>query len=264
MLSSTMTPLLPQIEEVTGEAFLQSLARGLAVLTAFRPERGRLTMAQVAKATGLTRAGARRILLTLEHLGYVSVDKRLFFLTSQVLDLTAGYSAQPLWETTRKVLQSIAGKLNETVSAGTLDGHDVVYAVRVRSSHLLHLELKEGARLPAHASSMGRVLLAALPPGSLERYLRTTELMRYTRCTITNPSLLRQRLQEVRQQGWCAVRDEIEEGICGVSVPLVDSSGRTVAALNVSVSSKRATARLIGKTIVPALREAAKSISAML
>ncbi len=261
MLSPTTTPLLPRESE---EVFVQSLARGLAVLTAFRPGRERLTMAQVAKATGLTRAGTRRILLTLEHLGYVSVDRRLFFLTAQVLDLTSGYSAQPLWETTRKVLQSVAETLNETVSAGILNGNDVVYAVRVRSSHLLHLELKEGARLPAHASSMGRVLLAALPPGSLERYLRTTELTRYTRSTITDPRLLRQRLQEARQQGWCVVRDEIEDGICGVSVPLLDSSGKTLAALNVSVSSKRATAQLIGKTIVPALREAAKSVNAML
>lgn len=253
-----------QTDAAGADAYLQSLARGLAVFVAFRPGQERLTIAQVAKATGLTRAGARRILLTLEHLGYVASDKRLFFLTSQVLNLVAGYSAQPVWETTRKVLQPVAEKLNETVSAGILDGTEVVYTVRIRSSHLLHLDLKEGARLPAHASSMGRVLLAALPPGSLERYLRTAELTRYTAATVTDPGILRKRVEEVRKQGWCAVHGELEDGYSGVSVPLVSASGKTIAALNVGLRSTRATQQMIVKTIVPMLREAAQSIATSL
>jgi IclR family pca regulon transcriptional regulator len=257
--------LLPQQTDAAGgDAYLQSFARGLAVLVAFTPGQERLTIAQVAKATRLTRAGARRILLTLEHLGYVASDKRLFFLTSQVLHLVAGYSAQPVWETTRKVLKSVAEKLNETVSAGILDGTEVVYTVRIRSAHLLHLDLKEGARLPAHASSMGRVLLAALPPGSLERYLRTAELRRYTAATVTDPDILRKRVDEVRKQGWCAVHGEIEDGHSGVSVPLADASGKTIAALNVGLRSGHASPQIIGKTIVPVLREAARSIAASL
>jgi IclR family pca regulon transcriptional regulator len=265
MLSPNPTPWFPrETQDETSDAFIQSLARGLAVLTAFKAGHERLTMAEVAKATGLTRASARRILLTLEHLGYVSLDRRLFFLTAQVLDLVSGYSAQPLWEKTHKVLQALAKQLDETVSAGILDGHDVVYTVRVRSSHLLHLELKEGTRLPAHASSMGRILLAALPPGSLERFLRTSKLAPYTPQTVTDPAVLRQRLKEAQHQGWCVARDEIVEGICCVSVPLVDSSGKTLAALSASISSKRATMQLIGGTIVPALREAAESINAIL
>jgi IclR family pca regulon transcriptional regulator len=261
-----MTSLRPkQPDAGAGDAFLQSLARGLAVLTAFRPGRERLTIAQVAKATGLTRAGARRILLTLEHLGYAASDRRLFFLTAQVLDLVAGYSTLPIWETARKVLQSVAQKLNESVSAGVLDGFDVVYTVRVRSSsHLLHLDLKEGARMPPHASSIGRVLLAALPPGSLERYFRTTELTRYTAATVTDPAVLRKRLQEVREQGWCVVHGEMDERISGVAVPLTDPSGKTIGSLSISINCKRATARMIGRTVVPLLREAAQSITASL
>jgi IclR family pca regulon transcriptional regulator len=261
----TLTAPLPQEADAgTGDAFLQSLARGLAVLTAFRPGQERLIIAQVARTAGLTRAGARRILLTLEHLGYVATDKRQFFLTPQVLDLVAGYSARPIWETARKVLQSVAAKLNETVSAGVLDGTEVVYTVRVRSSHFLHLDVKEGARVPAHASSMGRIFLAALPPSSLRQYFRNAELKRYTSSTITDPDTLRKRLESVREQGWCAVRDEIEEGITGVSVPLTDPAGRTIAALNVSISSQRATAQMIGKTIVPVLREAVQTVVALL
>lgn len=260
MLLSPTTPPEPGVREDPASVFVHSLARGFAVLTAFTPGRERLTIAQVAKATGLTRAGARRILLTLEQLGYVSTDRRQFFLTAQVLNLVSGFSAQALWDTARKVLQTVAETLNETVSAGILSGGEVVYTVRVRSSHLLHVELKEGSRLPAHAASMGRVLLAALPGGALERYLRTTEFTRYTRRTTTDPDVLRKRLDEVRAQGWCAVYDEIEEGLCAVAVPLIDSSGKTLGAINVCLSSNRATPQMVSKTIVPLLRQAAKSI----
>jgi hypothetical protein len=107
---------------------------------------------------------------------------------------------------------------------------------------------------------MGGVLLAALPGGALERYLRTTEFTRYTRRTVTDPDVLRKRLDEVRAQGWCAVHDEIEEGLCGVAVPLIDSSGKKLGAINVCLSSNRATPQMVSKTIVPLLRQAAKSI----
>lgn len=247
-------------EREAPDEVIQSLVRGLELLRAFGPGNDRMTIAQAAKVAGLTRAGARRILLTLESLGYVHSNGRDYFLTARVLELGQGFLAQPLWQAARPVLLSVARTLNETVSAGVLDGHDVVYTVRVRSSRILQLELRAGARLPAHASSTGRVLLAALPHAALDRYFRHATLTRFTKRTVVDPAILRKRLQEVRAQGWCHVRDEMEEGISGVAVPLLDRAGHTVAALNVSTNSDRTNVREVKNTIVPTLREAAESI----
>lgn len=155
---------------------IHSLARGIELLRAFGPTSDRMTIAQAAKATGLTRAGARRILLTLESMGCVRSDGRQYWLTARVLEFGQGFLAQPLWQIVRPVLLSIAQTLNETVSAGVLDGHEVVYTVRTRSSRVLQLELRPGARLPAYASSIGRVLLAALPARRPRALLRRGEL----------------------------------------------------------------------------------------
>ncbi len=239
---------------------IHSLARGIELLRAFGPENTRMTIAQAAKAANLTRAGARRVLLTLENLGYVCSDGRQYWLTARVLEFGQGYLAQPLWHIVRPVLLSVARTLNETVSAGVLDGLDVVYTVRTRSSRVLQLELRPGARLPAYASSIGRVLLAALPPNALERYFAQAQFVQFTRFTIADPATLRKRLAQVREQGWCHVRDELEGGISGAAVPLLDPAGRTIAALNVSTNTDRTTVRSIKSTMVPLLLEAAASI----
>ena len=232
------------------------------MLRAFAPGHERLTIADAAARAGLTRAGARRILLTLQHLGYVRSDSRHFFLTGRVLDLAQGFGERRLWDSTRPVLQSVADTLNETTSAGILDGGEVVYVLRIQSARLLHLGVSAGSRLPAHVSSMGRVLLAALPPRALEDYLRTSPLRRFTKFTVTDPGVLRARLAEVRQQGWAYVKGEIEEGVSGVSVPLADRAGRVMAALNVSTNAERASMQEVRRTIVPALQAAALEISA--
>lgn len=244
------------------DGFIQSLARGITVIKAFKPGFEKLTMAEVAAACGLTRAGARRILLTLQDLGYVGYEDRRFFLTSRILELGQGFLRQSLWEKTRPALQTVANTLNETASAGVLDGVDVVYTLRLRSSRMLQLELRPGAHLPAHASSMGRVLLAALPPSDLSRYFRHAEFTSYTPHTVTDPEILREKLKEVREQHWCYVRGEIDEGNGGVSVPLMDKNGDALAALNVSISNDRATMRVVKSTIVPMLQSAAAAIAA--
>jgi IclR family transcriptional regulator, pca regulon regulatory protein len=250
----------PTLQHDSGDEVIQSLARGIEVLRAFGAAKDRMTIAEAAKISGLTRAGARRVLLTLEKLGYVRSDGRQYSLTARVLELGQGFLAQPLWQTVRPALLSIANTLNETVSAGVLDGHDVVYTVRVRSSRILQLELRAGARLPAYASSIGRVLLAALPPVALERYFRHATFTPFTKSTVVDPAALRERLEEVRAQGWCHVRDEMETGVAGVGVPLIDSSGQTIAAINVSTTSDRTSVRMAKTTIVPVLREAATQI----
>lgn len=248
----------------SGDGFVQSVARGLAVMRAFGPGRERLTMAQVASAAQLTRAGARRILLTLHNLGYVAIDGRFFYLTSRVLELGRGYLAQSLWEVTRPELETLSEAVNETASAGVLDGFDVVYTVRVRSPRILQLELSPGAHLPAHGSSMGQVLLAALPPVDLASYMRQATFEKFTANTLDSRDALMARLQLVRQQGWCVARGEIEEGTSGVSVALTDGEDRTLAAINVSLNTDRATPEHVEHVILPALRKAAAAIAAKL
>jgi IclR family transcriptional regulator, pca regulon regulatory protein len=242
------------------EGLIQSLARGIEVLRAFGQENDRMTIAEAARATGLTRAGARRILLTLERLGYVRSDGRHYYMTARVLELGRGFLAQPLWRVVRPALLTVSQALNETVSAGVLDGHDVVYTMRVRSSRVLQLELRAGARLPAFVSSMGRVLLASLAPAALNRYFATATLTPFTELTLVEPDALRKQVELVRAQGWCHARNEIEPGVCCVAVPIVDPAGRTVAALNVSTRSDRTSPQTAKNTILPLLRAAAATI----
>lgn len=256
-IAPVIRPSAPDPTDESDDEAIQSLARGMEVLRAFGSNSS-MTIAEAAKATGLTRAGARRILITFEKLGYVRSDKRHYTLTARILELGHGFLAQPLWQVTRPILLSVANALNETVSAGVLDGNDVRYVVRVRSSRLLHVELREGARMPAYASSIGRVLLASLPSAALERYLRHATFTRFTKFTIVDPDILRTRLREVREQGWSYVRDETEIGYSGVSVPLIGPAGQTIAALN--VNSNHTPARTAKTTAVTLLREAAAAI----
>lgn len=221
-------------------------------------------MAEVATAARLTRAGARRVLLTLKELGYVGANGRDFFLTSRILELTEGYLRQTLWDQIRPAFQSIADTLNETVSAGVLEGYDVVYTLRVRSTRILHWEVRVGTHLPAHVTSIGRVLLAALPPAELVKYLQQAKLKRYTKFTVTDPDELRRILKEVRQQGWCYVQGEIEETLSSIAVPLVDRKGKTLAALSISMNTERATLRTIKTDILPLLQRTAASITSSL
>lgn len=246
------------------DRFVQSLARGLAVIEAFRPTRERLTMAQVASICGLTRAGARRILLTLNQLGYVSLEGRYFQLTPRILELGAGHLKQSLWETAQPILEQAAVVLNESVSAGELEALDVVYRARARPPKLIHVALAPGAHLPAFASAMGNVLLAALPEPELERYLAVAKFPALTPFTITGRDALRHRLDEVRRQGWICVRGEIDERFACVALPVVDRSGATLAAVNVGMPITRADDEFIRKTVVPGLQDAAGAISAAL
>ncbi len=242
----------------TSDEVIQSLARGMEVLRAFGAGHDKMTIAEAAKFTGLTRAGARRILLTLENLGYVRSDGRHYSLTARVLEIGRGFLAQPVWQVIQPTLLSVANTLNEPVSAGVLDGNEVVYVVRVRSSRILQPDLRVGARLPAHATSIGNVLLAALPPVALERHLRHTAFTRYTKFTVVDPAILRERLREVRTQGWAYCRDELEIGHSGVAVPLIDPARQTIAAL--SSLSSHVSARVAKTTIVARLQEAAAAI----
>lgn len=251
-------------EHERDDGFVQSLARGLSVIEAFRPGRERLTMAQIAAACGLTRAGARRILLTLNRLGYVSLEGRFFQLTPRILELGAGHVRKSLWEIAQPVLEEVAVSLNESASAGVLDGADVVYTVRARPQKVLHIALSPGAHLPAFASAMGRVLLAALPSDELESFLERVETTRLTPFTVQGRDALRDRIARVRDEGWTCARGEIDERYACVAVPLVDRAGRTLAALNASMGIGRADADFVERRVAPDLQRAAHAIAAAL
>lgn len=248
-----------------GDSYVQSFARGLAVIRAFNAEAPRQTLTEVAKRCGLTRAGARRILLTLETLGYVRSDGRLFSLTPKILDLGFAYlSSQPLWQFAEPVMQTLVNELKESCSAAVLEGEDIVYVMRVPARKIMSINLGLGSRLPAWCTSMGRVLLAALDDAALEAHLSGVQLQRCTGRTVMSMPELRERIAAAREQGWCLVNQELEEGLVSLAAPIVDRSGRAIAALNISGQVNRTPPEVMLQSCLPRLLGAAQSISRLL
>lgn len=243
------------------ETYIQSLARGLAVFRSFQPGRERLTMAEVAHACDVTRAGARRVLLTLQDLGYVAQEGREYFLTSRVLELSDCFLKQSIWQTAKPVLQGVVDTLNETASIGVLEQFEVIYVLRIRSSRLLHLDHLSAGPPHTHTSSIGRVLLAGLRPSQLRRYLQQAEFERYTPHTVCDRDRYVELIDEVRERGWCQSRGEVDEAVAGVAVPIKNSEGETVAAISIGSTNERASPEYVRETIVPVLQAAAETIS---
>jgi IclR family pca regulon transcriptional regulator len=243
---------------------LQSLERGIAVIQVFSRERPALTLSEVARLTGITRATARRILLTLEDLGHVRSDGRLFSLTPRVLTLGWAYlSSLNLWETAQPLMEELTQQTNESCSAATLDLPDVVYVARVPTHRIMTIALGVGTRLPAHCTSMGRVLLAALGDEELDGFLASARLEAYTDRTITEPDRLRRTIQTVRDQGWALVDQELEIGLRSIAAPLrID--GRTIAAINVSAAAPRVPLEQLRGRFLPELLKTAEMISTAL
>ncbi|WP_277552107.1 IclR family transcriptional regulator domain-containing protein [Kocuria oceani] len=255
----------PAEERGTPGQFVQSLARGLQVITAFDARHPRMTLSDVARRTGLTRATARRFLLTLEELGYVRTDGRLFELTPRVLQLGFSYlSALSLPALAGPHLEALSAQVEESTSASVLDGSDIVYVARVSTHRIMTVAIAVGTRFPAHATSMGRVLLAGLDVQQLAEYLRTARLERLTEHTLTDPAALEADLRRVRAQGWALVDQELEIGLRSLAAPVTDRAGRVVAAVNVSmrVGMPGASAGDPVRDVVPALLECARRISA--
>jgi IclR family pca regulon transcriptional regulator len=241
---------------------IQALERGLAVLQVFDREHPALTLSEVARLAGTTRATARRILLTLERLGHVRSDGRRFALTPRVLSLGWAYlSSLDIWEIAQPLMQELAARTGESCSAATLDLPDVVYVARVPTRRIMSITLGVGTRLPAHATSMGRVLLADLPPEELDAFLSQTTLAAYTQRTITDPARLRRVLDQTREQGWAMVDQELELGLRSVAAPLRGADGRVIAALNVSAAASRVASEDLRADFVPRLVETAQTIS---
>jgi IclR family transcriptional regulator, pca regulon regulatory protein len=241
---------------------LQSLERGMAVIQIFSRERPALTLSDVARLTGTTRATARRILLTLEKLGHVRSDGRLFSLTPRVLTLGWAYlSSLNLWEVAQPLMEELVEETRESCSAATLDLPDIVYVARVPTRRIMTISLGVGSRLPAHATAMGRVLLADLPPDDLDGFLAATPLERYTDRTVTDEDALRAEVTKVREQGWAFVDQELEIGLRSIAVPMRGHGGRVMAALNTSAAVPRVSIEEFHERFLPALLQTAAGIS---
>ncbi len=251
--------------ERESDSYVQSLARGLSVICAFGPGRAAMTLSEVAEAAGITRAGARRILLTLQTLGYVHVEGRRFRLAPKILSLGYSYlSSLDFWSFAEPIMESLVERVHESCSASVLDGDDIVYVLRVPTRRIMSINLGIGSRLPAYAASMGRVLLAALGECELSDYLRTTKRKAYTPHTVYDADELGATLRTVRAQGWALVDQELEEGLRSIAVPLHNRSGRVVAALNVSAHASRVSIERMTSELLPELQRAQRTIDAAL
>lgn len=243
--------------------FVQSLERGLAVIRCFDAEAPELTLSEVARSSGLTRAAARRFLLTLADLGYVQTDGRLFSLTPRVLELGYAYlSSLTLPEIAEPHLETLVGELRESSSMSVLDGDEIVYVARVPVARIVTISITLGTRLPAYATSMGRVMLAGLSEPELEAYLERTPLEPLTGRTLTSRSALREEIERVRTQGYALNDQEREEGLRSVAVPIHDRRGKVVAAVNVATPANRRTLQQMRTEVLPALQATGKRIEA--
>ncbi|WP_250008584.1 IclR family transcriptional regulator C-terminal domain-containing protein [Actinoplanes sp. M2I2] len=242
---------------------VQSLERGLAVIRAFDAHRPELTLSEVARICDLTRAAARRFLLTLADLGYVRTDGRLFSLTPRVLELGYAYlSSLSLPDVAAPHLERLVAQVHESSSLSILDGDDIVYVARVPTSRIMAVSINLGTRFPAYATSMGRVLLAALPPPDLEAYLTRVRLDRLTARTVTSAAALRAELTRTGAQGYAIVDQELEEGLRAIAAPIHDRSGAVAGAVNVSVHAARATPDVMRRRLLPPLLATTAAIDA--
>ncbi|MBB2777630.1 UNVERIFIED_ORG: IclR family pca regulon transcriptional regulator [Comamonas terrigena] len=255
-----------EAEKKPGDTYVQSFARGLEVIRSFSADRPVQTLSEVAAQTGLTRAGARRILLTLQTLGYVvCADGKHFELTPRILDLGFAYlSSQPLWNLAMPAMETLSETVQESCSAGVLDGLEVVYVVRVHAHKIMSTNLGVGSRLPAFWTSMGRVLLAGLPQPQLLALLANCPREPFTRYTLTEDADLLAAIEAVRRQGWALINQELEEGLISVAAPLHNAQGQCVGAINVSGQANRTNAQEMQARIVPHLLRAAQTISLLM
>ena len=250
-------------ERTRGDHYVQSLARGLSVITAFGADAPEMTLSDVARSTGLTRAGARRFLLTLVDLGYVRFDGKLFRLAPRVFELGYAYlSSLSLTGIAEPHLEWLVGQTHESSSICVLDGADVVYVARVPTTRIMTVAINVGTRFPAYATSMGRVLLAGLEDSALEKYLADVELVELTRYTVKSVENLRTEVLRVRREGYALVDQELEHGLRSIAAPVRNKDGSVIAAINVSSHVSRITKEKARRQFLPPLLKAASAIEA--
>lgn len=254
--------MAPVHEEKSGQNHIQGLERGLAVLEAFDTDRPNPTATELATATQLPRPVVRRVLLTLQRLGYVATSNGRWTLTPRVLSIGQHYTAtHALAELAQPHLMSLAERTDESATLATFDGHEVVYIARVPVRRVVSVTVAPGTRAPAHATSLGRVMLAWEPDEQVQRVLAESGMPPLTPHTVTDPGQFRDILATVRQQGWSMVISEREEGLISLSAPVRDHTDRIIAAVASSTSTGRATPEGLREEVVPVLLDTAQRIS---
>ncbi|TFD59674.1 IclR family transcriptional regulator [Cryobacterium sp. Hh7] len=239
---------------------IQSIERGIQVLRAFGGHNAVLRASAVAASVGLPRPVVRRILLTFEHLGYAHSQDGLWSLTPRILELGAGYfGTSSLPEIAYPIMAEMVEKTSETCSVGVLDGTDVIHVARLEERRALPDAVRVGTRLPAHATAVGKVMLANLTDGALDDYFTVASLERFTSRTICEPALLRTRLDDVRSRGFDISIEELHPGMLAAAVPIV-VDGSVIGGLTVSSTTDRASELSLTDTVVPLLRDAAERI----
>ena len=245
--------------------FIGSLAKGLAVLEGFGAQGARLSVSQAAEAAGLDRAGARRCLLTLAELGYLQHDGKFFTLTPKVLRLGIGaLAAMPLAQVVQPWLEQLSERIGESVSVSVLDETEIVYVARAAQKRVMSIGLMPGSRLPAHCTSMGRVLLAALPEAQAAAVLDRSDLSPRTVYSVTDLAMLKALLVQVRGQGFALVDQEVEIGLRSLAVPLRNGHGTVVAALNVGVAAAQRQAADLIEVVLPQLKAVQDGVARVL
>lgn len=245
--------------------FVASLEKGLLVIEAFDASRPRLSLSDVAKLTGITRAAARRYLLTLTKLNYAEFDGRYFSLTPRILRLGYAYlSSASLSAQVQPFLERISEETGESSSAAILDRDDIVYIARSATRRIMSIGLGVGSRLPAHCTALGRAILAFQREDELRAYLQRVRLEARTPKTITDKSVFQRALEVTRAQGYAIVNEELEYGLRSIAVPVVQKNGRVTIALNLSAQAGRVSAEEMQGRFLPLLKSASETLRYML
>ena len=248
-----------------GRSYVESLARGLAVMRAFREQNDRLTLSDVSRITGLSRAAVRRSLLTLEALGYAESSGRYFSLSPQVLTLAQAYlSSSPVPRVAQSFLEKVSERLGESCSLSILHHDEVIYIARSAKKRIGSLHRDVGTHLPAHCTSMGRVLLAALSDRELDAFLGHAKLESYTRNTITDADELRAAIDKVRRSNYCLVDEELEIDLRTLAIPIQNAPGRVIAAMNIGARASLTSRKQMLDDFLPVMREAAANMRPLL
>ncbi|MBC7581094.1 IclR family transcriptional regulator C-terminal domain-containing protein [Tardiphaga sp.] len=243
------------------DGFVRAIARGFAVVEALGRPPGRQTMSEVASIAGLSRATARRMLTTLVALKYCEADGRYFSLRPRALGLGLSYlNALPYWGYAQRALEDLRNEFGESCALAVLDETEIVYALRLPARRILSANLAVGSRLPAHLVSLGRVLLAALPPGQRAHYLATTEFRKVTPRTIVDARALSEQLRRADADGYAWVDGELDPAICGIAVPVRDQAGKVVAAISINTISGTIDEAAARDRFLIALRRTAQDI----
>jgi IclR family transcriptional regulator, pca regulon regulatory protein len=248
--------------EVSDRDFVNAFARGLEVIRVFSRHAPKMTLSEVANATGMTRATVRRFLLTLVREGYANSNGAHFSLRPKILELGfSALSSMDVWDVAQPIMNALSERLQESCFAAVLDGDSVIYVARAASNRLVNVGINIGSRVPAHCVSTGRVLLAALSEDRLHKYLAEVRLEKFTPFTVTSKVQLRGLVEEARLQGWASVDQELEVGLRSLSVPVKDRDGLTIAALNVCCPAARVTPEDMRTRVLSELLEASNRIT---